>query len=219
MDDVLNIFETYNWDYHDDLPDRWILEGSEKYRYIYDKLIWDVFTSLQDIDKQILTIAVVRIVNFIYVKFGFDNNSNKHDSLLWTQLKQNNLLDLRAILNMTLPFIDDDDGTKRKKLTKLEDLFIKKDASGKYMYTTSQYNRCIRYVKNKRVQYFLRPFKIEYFLNHLELLLASIDQSSNKLYVNWVDVIPITMNEYKTSYVYQKLWKNFTIIYILQKTE
>ncbi|CAH6419909.1 ATP-dependent RNA helicase [uncultured virus] len=115
------------------------------------------------------------------------------------------MLDLRALLNLLLPFIDDNEAeTKKKQLTTLTDLYLKQDERGLYVYSNSQYNRCVR-AEDKgqsKTIIFKRPYLHIYFQQHLELLLMTVESASNKLYVNWVDVLPITMDRYKATELY-----------------
>ena len=87
---------------------------------------------------------------------------------------------------------------------------------GQYEYTNTQYNRCVRYKggDNDKILTLNRPFLKEYFMDHLELLLMSIETSANKLYVNWVDILPITMNRYSHTKLYAD-----TILKIVGKIE
>lgn len=171
---------------------KYIKQNDEKYIYVNNLLITRFFPLLVQSDKTVLTDAVVILINYIIVKYNIvDNNA------YWHQLTQNNMADLRALLNLCLPFIDDNDDKKKAQLINLKDLFLKKNGD-KYYYTNSQYNRCVREVKN----IIERPYLLDYFTHHLYLLLMSIESISNKLYVNWIDVLPIPMNKYKQTQIY-----------------
>ena len=195
----------YNWDH---IPKEyiWIKRGDNRYQYIRRELINQVFPLLKLDDKELLLDAIVRIINLIYLKFGFYDNSEKDENLLWDQLKQNKLLDLRALLTIILPFINDNEtDDKKHQLRKLRDLYLEIDNRGHYTYTNSQYNRCIRFNgQGKNTTTIIkRPFLKEYFLDHIEMLLMSIETVANKLYINWVDIIPITMNKFTSTRLYK----------------
>jgi len=181
------------------LGDIWIKKESSKYNYIKTNLINRTFPRLRKEEQELLLTLVIRIVNFIYIKFGLGED-------FWHQLTQNNLLDSRAILLMALPFINDNPtDDKKHQLENLADLYLKRDAKNEYVYTTSQYNRCIRVPVGAdiaTVETIERPYTSEYLLDHLELLMMSIETAANKLYVNWADVIPIPMNTYKETKLY-----------------
>lgn len=190
----------------------WIIIGDVKYQFLKNELINRFFPVLAIDDKNLLLKGLVLIINFIFIKFGF-HYEDIDENILWEQLKQNDLLDFRAILLLMLPFINDNEtDDKKRKLKKLEDLYLEMDEKGQYVYSNSQYNRCIRYNDGEDINYLKRPFLKEYFLQHLELLLMSIETVSNKLYVNWVDVIPIKMNKYKETHLYEN-----TIVKIINR--
>lgn len=182
----------------------WIINGDERYRFLRSELVSRYFPLLRPSDKDLLIDGLVKMINLMRIKLGFGGNNNKPDSLLWTQLVQNNLFDLRALLGLMLPFIDDKPNDEnKKKLVSLRDLYLVKDSRGNYVYTNSQYNRCIRNNEHGEIVVYNRPYMREYFDHHLELLLMSIETISHKLYVNWVDVVPIAMNEYQNSALYK----------------
>src|SRR4029078_10831292 len=91
--------------------------------------------------------GLIRIINFIYIKFGFHNNNSKHENILWQQLEQNKLLDFLAIVAIMLPFIYEEKGTddNKHRLEKLEDIYLKLNEKGMPLYNNSQFNRCIRH--------------------------------------------------------------------------
>lgn len=190
-----------------------------KYYKIKTDLIDQVYSSLEINDRNFLTDYLVRLINFMYNKLigpRFDSLSveDKSSNIFWNQLIQNNMLDLRALLNMLLPYISETDNFdgKKAKLRSLKDLYISKDPiTGKYIYTNMQYNRCIRFFNNDNsVGYKERPFEIDYFEHHFKLLLMSIELSANKLYVNWVDILPMRMDEYTTSALYLQTEEKIT---------
>ena len=110
------------------LTDNWIIYTDIRYQFIQQNVVTNVFPSLNTEDTQLLTNAIVQIINFIYIKFEFKNNPSKNEDLLWHQLTQNNAMDLKAILAMTLPFINDNESNDNKnKLRKLTDIYLEKN--------------------------------------------------------------------------------------------
>lgn len=181
----------------------WIRKNDSRYLYIRRELINQVFPLLREEDKDLLLNCVVQVVNCIYLKFGFYNNPAKDDNLLWDQFKQNKLLDFRALLTIILPYISDNEfDDKKHRLRKLSDLYLEMDERGEYKFTNSQYNRCIRFNDKSQTVIIKRPFRKEYLLDHIEMLLMSIETIANKLYINWVDVIPITINKFNKTQLY-----------------
>lgn len=200
-----SIIKTYNWN---DMS-QWISINSTRYIYLKNNLIKPVFPMLRESDQKLLLDSLTLVINLIYIKFNFFENDKKDGEILWTQFIQNNLLDLKALLFAMLPYINDDEkDDKKHKLKNLEDLYLETGKNGSYLYTNSQYNRCIRYIDhNKEISIEKRPFIKEYLVDHLELILFSIEAVANKLYVNWVDVLPIKMNDYVNTKLYRDTFK------------
>jgi len=197
-----NIIRNYNWDNISGMV-TWIKPGDIQYQYLQKEVIDRIFPILRAEDKKLLLDSLVRIINFICIKFGFWKNNLKNENILWEQLTQNKLLDFRAVVAIMLPFIDDNETDDNKhRLENLEDIYLKLDEKGMPLYNNSQFNRCIRHGTGNNITIFKRPFIKEYFLDHLELLLMSIETAANKLYINWVDVLPVRMDEYKNTNLY-----------------
>jgi hypothetical protein len=179
----------------------WIkLNMSDAKFYQITNLVRKIYSSLESDDQILLTNNLTRLVNFIYLKFSLEENT------FWSQLIQNNSQDLRALLNMLLPYISDDSHDQKKgKLSALHDLYTVKDPNGNFALTNVQYSRCIRkHNPDGVITYTERPFETVYFENHFGLLLMSIETVANKLYVNWMDVLPMRMDEYEETDLYTK---------------
>ena len=192
---MTTIVQNKSWD----VIDQWIVANDNNAQHI-NHVIRNLFKSLNDEDHKLLSEGLIRIINFIRIKFGFIGR----ETIFWEQLIQNESLDLKALLANMLPFIHaDEDNSKKSKLEKLSNLYTEVDKLDRYIYTNCQYNRCVRHFQEGKISAYERPYLKEYFLQHLELLLMSIDAVSNKLYVNWVDVIPYKINDYSDTKLYQ----------------
>jgi hypothetical protein len=179
----------------------WIQSSSASYEWIRHNLIQIYYPRLNKNDQDLLLQGVVRVINWICLKYGF--GTEKSPSLLWDQLVQNNLQDLRAILASLLPYINNDtDEKKKQELTELRDLYLKKNQNGDYVYTNCQYDRCVRTMRNGQTEVTYRPYLSDYFCHNNLLLLSSIEASANKLFVNWIDVLPIRMDRYRSTSLY-----------------
>ena len=140
------------------------------------------------------------IIEYITIRFEI----NKIDyNIFWHQLTQNNNRDLIAFFNLLLPFIDDKEGTfeLHKQIYNLSDISTKfdpkKDANNesinKYLISNIQYNLYLD------TEY---HFSIVEILHNVLLLIDTIDHISNKLFVNWLNVIPITLHNYMETSLY-----------------
>jgi len=167
-------------------------------------VIRNVFPLLNNTDVELLTESLYYLMNVISAKFNFDSNKTED---YFHQFRQNNYRDVRALLFILLPYIDENkDNTNKKALKNLADLYLtmKKDVKindeePKYKYSSIQYERCER---NKKIE----PMKFEYssLKQNMTLFIKTLDICSNKLYVNWIDILPFTIKNYKEKYVYKE---------------
>lgn len=164
-------------------------------------VVQQVFSSLNIIHQNILLKYLVNMMNVIALSFNFNlRNRNAYEY----QFKQNNYRDTISLLLMLLPYINDDNGEIKKKIRKLDEIFITKNAEINindeqplYTYSNVQYGRCIR---SKDITE--KTFSIEFLDHNYKLLLDTIRNISNRLHVNWIDIIPITMDSYVNTDVY-----------------
>ena len=163
-------------------------------KYIKINVLDLVFPILNYSDKIFLSDLVIKTIKYIVVKYDLKDNSIIH------QFKQNNNRDILAIVYILLPYIDDVEGKKKKRLSSLNELFVKKDNNGNFVYTNIQYDRC----NIKEGQEILKQYNREFTEHNFKLLKRTIFLSANKGYVNWLNILPYTMDEiYKTN-----LYKN-----------
>lgn len=162
---------------------------STQIRYLRHDLVKVVYPALNATDQTLLVRGLVVIISFLGVRLRQD------PAQFWTQLIQNNNLDLRALLNTLLPFIDDTpDDCNKHSLGALSDLYLAKDPeTGGFKYTNVQHERFVR-VRSKggtpRAG-IMRPYLAEYFWQQVGLYLATVDGIGNSLYVNWIDIVPV----------------------------
>jgi len=172
---------------------------------IYNNVISRIFPNLNKDHKTKLLIYLVNLLNIIALVFHFDtSNYDKYEK----QFRQNKYRDLYAILFMLLPFMNSSD---LSVISSLDDIYTKKtkdvninNEAPKYIYSNWQYDHCIRgKIINER------KFKFEYLNHNYYLLIDTIYEVSNKLYVNWIDVLPYDLETYKNTDLYTKTKKIF----------
>lgn len=166
---------------------------------ICNNVVTQIFPNLIQQDQDLLTTYLFGIINFIALRFNFDE-TKKNKYIL--QFTQNNNKDLIGFLLMLLPYITDDNNDNKIKLKSLNDLYIQKtnnvdinNGEPKYTYTNLQYGRCKR-VNDKTAKEI--PFNKQHLDDNYELLKDTISQVSNKLYVNWVNVRPYRLDYFNT---------------------
>ena len=165
-------------------------------------VIQTIFPNLIRQHQDLLLKYLVGIIEFISIKFNFnleDKESYVH------QFMQNNYRDLRGLLLMLLPYINDDTGEKIKKLESLNDLYTKKvidcDINVNapiYEYTNLQYGRCKIEKKGHEKIATEIQFDKKHLEDNYELLKATIKFVANKLYVNWINIRPFNRNYTQT---------------------
>jgi len=179
--------------------------------YIKNNVIDVIYQALDSNEKKYLLNKLTSLINYIAIRFCF-TNKNKYIS----QLKQNNNRDLRALLDLLLPFVSDDDSdTMKKSVSKLNELYVKKNSKGEYMYTNVQYNRCIRSIDSQEGKPVVRTkerlFNEKYLDHNFKLLLYSVQTCAMKLFVNWVDIVPFTLSSYQNHIYYLETVKKLSV--------
>jgi hypothetical protein len=164
---------------------------------IYQDVISSIFPSLHENDKLILKkylITVIDIISFIY--------NLKEDEYLH-QLRQNKYQDAKWLLLHLLPYISEK-YEKYNKILRINDIYNKKlrevninEESPNYVFSNIQYARCKR--ENNAIEI---EFEEEYIKQTFYLFIDAIIKSSNKLYVNWMDILPYDIVTYKTKQLY-----------------
>ena len=143
------------------------------------------------------------LIELICVKYAINPENYQQ---FWIQLQQNNNRDIVALFNILLPYIDDVGGSYKlhKSIYKLSDISNKKDPfnKDKTLITNTIYNLYDGADMNKDLEddrYYNKSILKDNFM----LLIETINQTSNKLFVNWLNIRPITLSDYKDSYLYK----------------
>ena len=139
------------------------------------------------------------LIEYIVLRFAIHIN---HFNDFWNLLIQNNNRDLITIFNLLYPYIDDELNYSRHKLIyNLEDISIKKNESindqskNNYLISNIQFNQ----YSDEYYKLSLDDININF-----NLLIETIERISNKLYVNWLNIRPLTLTNYKQSLLYSE---------------
>jgi hypothetical protein len=179
----------------------------------------DMFRDLDNNDQRFLMGQLVKIMNAIAIKFNFDlTDRSKYEK----QFLQNNGRDIRGLVLLMLPFIDEGISSMTN-IKSLNELYTAKKKDGvqditkgqpKYIYSNIQFNRCLRKYDDDRsavVPDKEREFHKDHVIHNTYLILESIDEMANKLYVNWINVRPISNADYMTTSSLYKETEKHTI--------
>jgi hypothetical protein len=163
-----------------------------------NEVISNYFPNLINNDIHLLFILVKNLIIQISIKIM--NNMDHFETE--QQWKLNNYRDIKAVINLILPFIDDkDDGAKLKSLKSLKQLFHKDTMSEKIIDPTKEdFNYCnfgIEFIRDNmgHEQLDLVVDNIHLYktmlLHNYFLIISSLNQIYNKLMVNWINIFPV----------------------------
>ena len=210
-------------------------------------VVRDFFPKLNNEDINILQTLTTFIVDLISFKYHFDKTNQDYKEQ-WTQ---NNNRDIKGVILLLLPFIDDkENGYLLKSLQDLNHLLYntetEKDFNKSNFISSSilKLSRDDEEVKNK-FKYgnmaigLLQKFTTQSFIlnlynnneklihtiihNNFSGLLQTLDIMNGKLYINWININPLNLPNYKASQLFKqtkRALRNFsTKIDIIQKTK
>ncbi len=158
----------------------------ENIKNIVTLAIDSTFVKLVSLHKDLLKEYLVKVVILVNSYMPFDNYIE--------QLKQNNNRDIFSLLVLLLPYYD---LPKSKDINDLGELFYNKDNKSKNLSSTYY---CDHLIKNNE------DIK-KYFETSLFFIQRTLSIVSNKLTANWLNIFPYTMNNYKTSKIYEEFEK------------
>ncbi|VBB17947.1 HrpA-like RNA helicase [Yasminevirus sp. GU-2018] len=174
-------------------------------------VVYRTYPNLNKKHQDLLNTYLYGVVQMIASCFGF--YSDKDNFII--KLTQNSYKDLRWLLTFLIPYVDQ----QRKPISEMKDLSelytLRYDAlsssvrstlhelnvedvnmvAPKYVFSNIQYGRCIRDpTQNRSIVFDERHLQDNYYL-----LLNTIMTMRNKLYINWIDVLPYRLDNYQIS--------------------
>jgi hypothetical protein len=159
-------------------------------------------TEFENILQMLLT-----LIEYISIRFCFDK---KLYDEYWYEIIQNNHKALIGLFNLIFPYIDDKNNFElHKKIYYISDISKEKDKDNNFIICNIQHNLYIN-EDNKLYSYNLEDIKTNFLL-----LLNTIDIISNKLYINWLNIRPICLSNYKETLLYKEsiyITRNFNIL-------
>jgi len=180
--------------------------------YIITFIRSKILTKLNENEFNMIAKMLIDLIEYISIRFNF--NPQKYFEYE-QQLKQNNNKDLIAIFNLLLPYIDDKDGSYilHKQISYLSDISLKKNDikvinKNPYTITNLQFGLAnitdehinSNYISSNAINEY--HYSINDIAANFHLLLGTIDQISNKLYVNWLNIRPIHPIKYNETRLY-----------------
>jgi len=180
-------------------------------RHIKNVIYYDLFVNLIEEEKDELIKYVKKLIWIMYKKFNIEYDNFKAQMIL------NNNQDIISLILLLLPYIDTkEDFINFKKLRELNDIITLKKNSETY--NNTNYDKNLYKLSTLQIDIGkITPNKNSFeevnynALNILEqnylLLLSTIEQISYKLYINWINIYPISNLTYKKSNLYKNTFK------------
>lgn len=189
-----------------------------------------VFANLNNAELENVQEIIVQFIDYLCMKFGFDiDNKDQFETLL----TQNNNQCIFSIIKLFFPYMDDtDDFALFKEIQELSDIttakkpgnnFENEPWTNPYKFNTFQYSLASHLPDprlgksedddyddyNQQTEFKSYDHFVEYRFSNANLymmfchLVETIELSRSKLHVNWLDILPLTMENYKTSRLYK----------------
>ena len=187
-----------------------------------DKSVDELFPKLIIDDKFILKKYTKLTIDKICIKFGF-----KREPDYYNQWLQNNNQDIKAVILLHLPFLDSvkDDGKVLSNLTNFSNIIVNNSSYklNKNILKTPRHELINKelYYSNIAIDYIsydqdilLNGYseKRNMINNKFYLIDKTLDIIANKLYINWVNIQPLNLNNYKESQIYIDTINNINLL-------
>jgi hypothetical protein len=183
-----------------------------------NNLINSWFIKLNKIDVNILTTLSTFIIERI-IKLHFPININYEEYM--KQFKKNSNQDLKAIILLLLPYINDDKINVYDHIQDLNELLLNKDFNktdldiDRNLILTSHFKYTNMGIglfdSNNELNLIDKDFgKLIYLLcyHNFIALNQTLSITNGKMYVNWINIFPINIVDYKESDIYKKTMPN-----------
>jgi hypothetical protein len=178
----------------------------------------NLFPNLNKNDKEYLLVLTIFTVDLISFKYHFEKKEEYYN-----QWRQNNYRDIKSVILLLLPFINDEnDSYLLKKITDLNQFLyayndkyipfdILKNQRERILSTNFEFgNMGIGLLprnnnSEKLLDLYENDMKTIYKIIHHNFigLLKTLDIINGKSYVNWINIIPLNLNDYIDSNIYK----------------
>ena len=158
-----------------------------------NNVIDQIFPNMIKDHINLIQTYTLQIIEYISCRFCYDLKYNKE--LYYDQFYQNDFRDIKSVINLLLPYIDDKNGTYElhKQVYALSDI-------AKSEITNINHDRSLK--DDEIYRYSEKDLEINY-----NLILDTLNVVSNKLFVNWLNCLPYTLSNYKKSLLWKESYK------------
>jgi hypothetical protein len=201
---------------------------------IIKKCIRDLFPNLNNIDIIVLEILTIYIVDIISFKNHFEKTEDYYN-----QWKQNNSRDIKGVILLLLPFIDDqNNGILLQKLTDLNQFLYKNgNATNIIPYTYKNIeatkflegafsNMAIGLIDNTTIKKDECLLELNYnnekliyhmIYHNLLGLLQTLEIINGKYYINWINIRPLNLSNYSESNIFKATYNELMVTIITER--
>jgi len=164
-------------------------------------IIKNILYNLNTIEFNLIHNKCCDLIDYIHLKYLVNSkNIPQKDEDFFNQLKRNNNREIISILYLLLPFIEDSNNYEKFKLIRnLSDITLLKEGN-KYKISNFQYSRGYNNSNDKFKEY---SMSVEDININFELLKQTIERLRMKMYVNWVNIIPVLIEKYHETELYK----------------
>ena len=214
------------------------IRDNKKY-FVNNKIILNITKSINELfpilnqnDIKIIEIFIIRLIDIISLKLGLNNI--KDIELGREQWLINDNMDIKSLILIFLPFLDNikDDGNVFKSLTSLKQILINNDGNilnreildkprtevMKKEFYYSNFSINLAAIKSQYYNYDEKIFNgnadiIETLLiGKFHTMVESIKLMANKLYVNWINIVPLLKESYTSENMYKDTVNKFDTV-------
>ena len=191
-----------------------------QFKIYISKAVTDLFPNMNSIDTKILLDLTIFIVDLISFKYHF-----KDESIYYEQWTQNNYRDIKGVILLLLPFMDDrDNNFLYNKMSDLNQFLyskitntipnnIKNDKREKILSSHFTYGNMgigllpfkIRQETSSLLNLYENSEKLIYKIIYHNFigLLQTLEIINGKSYINWLNIVPLNLNNYIDSDIFK----------------
>ena len=187
--------------------------NNQEFIIFINNTIKTFFPSLIEADINILQVLTTFMIDHISFKYSFDNQNN----IYYSQWEQNNGGDIKGVVLLLLPFIND---SLLKNLTNLSHLLYSSDGNidknilnyerGKILSTHFKYGNMGLGLINEasKSEILLDLESNDKLINKIIIdnfygLLQTLEIINGKSYINWINIQPLNINNYSESNLFK----------------
>lgn len=182
-----------------------------------------IFPKLNEVDLSYMQEYTYMLLDYMLNKYGFNDSVTINQ--FKTLLTQNNNQHIYSTIRLLLPYIDDqNDFALFKTIKNLSDITVRKKHGvapdiNPYDVCTYQYSRYYdlnkenindkihakyehEHTQHKHANYYEYVYSVDDLIQNYHILCETIELTRTKLMVNWLDIVPITREDYKQSRLY-----------------